>query len=811
MLIQSILRLTGSAATSAIVAGLIAAPALAQSTEAAAPTASTPTATDPAAASDADNGGEIIVTAQFRSQRLQDTPIAITAMSSAMLEARSQVSVRDIGSFSPNVNLSSGTSLNGNAINAFIRGIGQADSSFALEPGVGFYIDDVYYGTTFGAVFDLTDLDRVEVLRGPQGTLAGKNSLGGSVKLFSKKPDGTGSGYVEATYGAYSRMELRGSIDFKLGQDLYARVSGIARNVDGFMDILDYGCANPTGGIAASPQTGGGSCKIGSEGGQKVFAGRVALRYAPTGSPFEINLVGDAAADRSESLPTKLRYANQPLVRSFVAGNPLGGVPFDSRFITGPKDYTTYATYSNGGNYSTVFGFPIQVNPGSYQTDPVSTANSWGVAGTVDYEFSSNLSLKSITAYREASGRSGIDIDGSPLTLVLQEYRQHHQQFTQELRLSGKVGTIADFTVGGFYYDAKDTLENRISIPFVLLDFLSDDPVDNTSKSVFGHVELHPLPNLNIIGGIRYTDDKKTYTFSRRNPDGTLPQPIFGLYNFTVAGLDGLKGTFADDRVDYRIGANYRLSNALMVYGQFATGYKGGGVNPRPYVAQQVVPFGSESIKSYEVGFKADLLDRAVRINGAAFINDYDDIQLTLLNCSIVSPAAATPCSLPANAGDGRIKGFELETTLNPVRGLSIDGSVGYLDFNYKSVNAATGITLGMRAPFMSKWQASGGIQYIADLGATGTLTPRLDAAYLSSFYYNSNNAPLSEVAGRTIVNARLTYETTDKDWSLSAGITNLFDKFYYVGQNENVAAYGVSTGIVGRPREWRVTVKRKF
>ena len=752
--------------------------------------------------------GDIVVTAQFRAQRLQDTPIAITAMDSRTLEARSQTSVIDIGAFSPNVNLTSATSLNGNAVSAFIRGVGQSDSSFALEPGVGIYIDDVYYGTTFGAVFDLTDLDRVEVLRGPQGTLAGKNSVGGAVKLFSRKPDGNGGGFFEASYGAYNRIEARGSADLKISEDLSARVSGVAKYADGYMDLLDFGCANPGQGIPAQPSSGGGDCKIGSEGGQQVYAGRLALRYAPAGSPLEINLVGDVAVDKSEAVATKLEYANNPSIRSYVAGNPAGGVPFDSRFLTGAKSYTSYATYSNGGNDTTVFGVPQQIVPGTFNTDPESEAKSWGVAATIDYQFSDALSIKSITAYREASGRAGIDTDGSPLTVTLQEYRQTHKQFTQELRLSGKVGSFADFTVGGFYYDANDLLRNRMHIPTVLFDFLSDDPVTNTSKSAFAHVELHPFENFNIIGGLRYTDDKKTYVFSRRNPDGTLPSGIPLTQNFTVAGLDGLSGTYAGDRFDYRLGANYRFSPALMVYAQVSTGFKGGGVNPRPYVPDQVVPFGPETLTTYEVGFKADLLDRAVRLNGAAFYNNYDDLQLTLYQCA---GSVSVNCAMPANAGDATVKGFELEAALHPARGLTIDGSVGYLDFQYKNVNPATGVTLDMKAPFISDWQASAGIQYAADLGDVGSLTPRLDWAYQSSFFYNANNAPLSEVAGRSIFNGRVTYATAADDWSLSLGVTNLFDKFYYVGKNENAGNYGVVTGVVGRPREWKLTLKRRF
>lgn len=208
---------------------LAAAPALAQG--------------QPSGAADAEANAptqDIIVTAQFRGQRLQDTPIAITAVTGAALEARAQTSVTDIATFAPNVNIA--PAIGGNAsINAYIRGIGQNDSNFALEPGVGIYIDDVYYGATFGALFDLTDLERVEVLRGPQGTLSGKNSIGGSIKLFSKKPDETGGGYIEGTYGRFNRIDIRGGMNLTLADGLYARISGVSKHREGFLTRLDFG------------------------------------------------------------------------------------------------------------------------------------------------------------------------------------------------------------------------------------------------------------------------------------------------------------------------------------------------------------------------------------------------------------------------------------------------------------------------------------------------------------------------------------------------------------------------------------------
>ncbi|MCJ2181800.1 TonB-dependent receptor [Novosphingobium sp. 1949] len=791
----------------ALTTGLTGAASLAQ-----AQTTSTPPAADAPARGGASNGAsdgasipEIIVTAQFRAQRLQDTPIAITATSGAELEAKSVESVTDLTAIAPNVNLSQATGLNGSAIQAYIRGIGQNDSSFALEPGVGIYIDDVYYGTTFGAILELNDLDRVEVLRGPQGTLSGKNSIGGSIKLFSKKPDGNGGGFLEASTGSYGRLDFKGSADFTIADGLYARVSGMSKHTDGYMTLLDYGCLYPDSGITAT--TGSKSCKTGTEGGIDIHGGRLALRYQPDGSPLEINLVGDYSQNNSEQVATKLIAADNSAVRSYVADDASAGVPFDSRFITGAHSYTSYANYASGGNYDSVFG-PYQVEPGSFTTSPENTAKAWGVAGHVDYQLGDHLALTSITAYREAHGKTGIDLDGSPLSLLTQEFTYGHKQFTQELRLSAQLGTLADMTVGGYYYNARDRITGRVLLPTSQLDFIQDDPVTNRSTSAFVHGELHLTDALNLIGGLRYTDDKKTYVFHRSNTDGSVPDGA-SLVNLLVVGLNDQSSTYTGDRIDWRLGANYRFSPELMVYAQVATGYKGGGTNPRPYVVDQIVTFDPETLVTYEAGFKSDLLDRRLRFNGTFFYNDYKNIQINRYTCS---ESVLSTCSEPANAGNAHVWGLEGELFAEPLDGLQIDGSFGYLHFQYTSVDASTGVSLAMKAPFNPSWQSSAGVQYKADLGhGIGTLTPRFDWTYQSAFYFNSVNADTNKVAARSLFNLRLTYASHDGDWELSSAITNLFDKFYYTGKADNYSNYGVVTGAVGRPREWFVALRRSF
>lgn len=754
------------------------------------------------------NANDIVVTAQFRAQSLQDTPLAITAVSGDQLEARGQQSIIDIGATTPSVNISTATAIQGNAVSAFIRGIGQDDSSFALEPGVGIYIDDVYFGTTFGASLDLVDLERVEVLRGPQGTLAGKNSLGGAIKLYSRKPDENFGGFVQGEYGRFDKREFRGSVNVPIADGLYSRFSASYRKDDGYFKELDYGCVNPGQGIAATGRADK-NCVLGRAGGANMLSLRGALRYAPSGSPLEVNIIGDYVRDRSQPVATKPSYANNSSVRSYVPGDPLGGVPLDSRFLTPEGSYTSYADYDASGNFTTVFGVPYQQAPGTFPDKRENSVDGWGVSGTIDYAIADNLSLKSVTAYRKADGTSVIDIDGSPLNLLKERLRSVHEQFTQELRLSGKIGDLVDFTVGGFYYKAKDLVDTRINIPVFLFDFETEDPVRNRSIAGFAHVEVHATDKLNIIGGLRYTDDRKSYTFSRLNADGS---PISGIPltpNFTVASLNGASSTFSGRRWDYRLGVNYNWNRRIMTYVQVATGYKGGGINPRPFVVDQVTPFGPETLTTYEGGIKASFLRGAVVMNASGFYNDYKDIQRTVFVCP---DSVSTTCGKPVNAGSGRSYGGEFELNARPAAGWQINGSLSLLDFKYKSINPFTGITLDMEAPFHNKMQASLGIQYEADLGKAGHLTPRFDVAYQSEFYYQAVNVrQYNLVPERAIANARLTYATPDHLWEVSLNITNLFDKYYIAARQENIINFGVAQDIVGRPREWSASVKRSF
>ena len=775
---QRALSLSSASVVLALAAGLIGnAPALAQEAEPV----------------DDNAINEIVVTAQFRDQNVQETPLAITAVDAALIEARSQTNVEQLAQRAPSVSFSAGGQGGGAQTAAVnIRGIGATDFQFPNEPGVGVYIDDVYYGISFGTAFELVDLDRVEILRGPQGTLAGKNSIGGAIKLFSRRPDDDTDGYVELTGGSFGRIGVKAASNVTLVPDkLYLRLTGMGRHVDGSLDRLDYECA--TGRDAPGPRfpTRGDSCVIGTEGGQDVLAGRAALRWIVS-DRIENNLIVDGTQDRSEPSPGKAL---------FLAVNPANG----NNYLTGPESYTNYATYS---------GYLDQ--PNQYTNRAVSYLDSWGVSNTLEVEISDMFQLTSITAFRHADGEAAWDADNGPENISNNVSTFYHDQFTQELRLSAFVGDLLDLTVGGYYYEGDSGLGGRVNVGGAGLDFRSNDPFDQTSKSAFLHGVLHLGDQLNLTGGVRYTDEKKTYTFSRTSPIPGVPT------DFRVAGLEGLSRTFAGDRVDWRVAADYEVVPDIRVYGQVATGFKGGGINPRPYYVTQAAPYDQETATSYEAGIKSTLFDRKLRLNLAYYHTDYKDYQGQVNVCQDITPeplwnTPADLCSATRNVGDAKIDGFEAEVDARPLPGLSIDGAFSYTDFRFTSGIAGSRIVPGVtRAPFVPEWKYAIGAQYEAELGEIGTLTPRVDWTWQSKMQsVIPNSLPgleLGEIESRGLLNARLTYRTADEAWKVSVAATNLTDEFYYNNKYDRSNQVGGNAyGMPGRPREILVSLERSF
>lgn len=755
----------------------------------------------PAAADQAVSLEEIVVTAQFRAESIEKTPLAITAVSGEELTNRSITDTIGITNIAPNVNLSPSGSFGGKTVRAFIRGVGQTDFIFSEEPGVGFYIDNVYQGTAYGTQLDLMDIDRVEVLRGPEGTLFGKNTVGGAISVISQKPKGDGSGYFEAGTGSYNQINLRGMLDVALIPDqLFMRVTGVSKRQDGYIDVIDFACANPTEvGNGSAPYSikpsnpHSGNCKTGDEGSTNLNAARVSFRWLPT-SDFEMNVTGDYTSDLGSGAPDTLIGVVPSVFAAYNQSTsiPLYGIPYDSRFIP-PNRYQTYATFNS---------LPYGVN-----FKNVNNMTQFGLADTINWKFSEWASLTSITAYRSYSGEFGRDSDASPMATDSTYDAVTHHQISEEDRLNGALFNNAfEWTAGIYYLDTGERDAGTVFADLYGLHFAINDPAGVEDKAGFLHGVYHITDKLNFTGGLRYTDERKTYTFSRQDiPYGT-PTSFWG-----VNGL--LEETNEhSSHLDYRAALDYDWTEGLMTYAQVSTGFRGGGFNPRPSAPSEIRPFAPETLTAYELGIKSQFFDNRIRINGDVFYEKYKDIQL---DARELDPVTAFPETIHTNAGAARIEGVELEVEALLFEGFTVNGEFGYTDFRYTDLGAAAGLsggpTLDTVPVLTPKVKYSIGAEYkIPTPDAYGQFSLHADWAWQAHEFNDAANSPALEVGAYGIANARLNWLMPDKKWQISLASTNLGNHFFFYGKSY-ISGDGQIKGIPAPPREWTVSVRRLF
>jgi iron complex outermembrane receptor protein len=766
---------------------------------------------------------EIVVTAQFKQEKLQETPLAITAVSGAQMEARNMNSILDVANVAPNVTMFENTAPFGKTNAAFIRGIGQGDFNLAAgEPGVGMYIDDVYFASTYGSVFDLLDLERVEVLRGPQGTLFGKNSIGGAIRLISRKPTGENSGYLEATLGNYERRYLKGAYDALLIEDkLFLRVSVSAKKKNGFVHRVDYACAHPDLGASqgyvvntAAPQLlqsqkrGSGSCDLGTEGGEDVLGARAVLRWV-INDHSENSLSADVTDDTSEAAPEVMLVASDhdprypaPLLAAYNARYllPTFGVNYDSRFVT--NDYRT--------NYSTFYD-----TRNNRSIPPVNTLHAYGVSDVYDMDITDTIHLKNILAYRAYWGDFVDDQDNSPLPIAYAYNVLDHHQFTEEVQVTGKVGPV-DWATGAFYFDGYNLNRGHINLSFFSagaplpnngLDFDQNSPAKDKNYAVFFQPTYHLTDQLNLTAGARWTHEKKEYTY------------------FSFFGSAGPYEK-SYNHADFRGAVDYQWTADFKTYVSVTTGFRGGGFNPRPFSPTQINSFGPEKLTEYEVGAKSEWFDHKLRANVAGFYGLYRNYQL---NSQAIDSQGNPYTGIQNISGGANISGGELEIEAQPVRPLSISLSVGYTHFKYKLGNAVGCQALTNPVPGVNciisnpgpddiptgqpKFKANLGIQYDIPLPNGSHLTPRIDVTNQSEVFADViNNQQLARIPGRTLANGRLTWQSEDSKWMLAGFVTNLTDKKYYVSIFDlRSFGEGQESAQPGAPREWAITLKRSF
>ncbi|WP_210414131.1 TonB-dependent receptor [Luteithermobacter gelatinilyticus] len=720
---------------------------------------------------------EITVTARKRAENLQNTPISITAFTANDLENRQIDSVADLDEATPNLIFDTAAPSSGSnsAASVFIRGVGQVDFAPTTDPGVGIYVDGVYYARAIGAALDFLDLERISVLRGPQGTLFGRNTIGGALNIVSKKPAPEFGGDSSVTIGSANRIDVGTNINFPVSDNLLTKISASSRNQDGYVTNL------------ALPN----APKLGDNDSGSV---RASLLWLPSEN-IDVLLNADYTREREESAPNVLIAVDPTRAFPGFHNNVKVGdcaIPennpecFSSRYIGSP--FTTYST---------------QVS--------ASEIDYWGVGITLDWRLGA-VNLKSITAYRNLESYSTRDADHAPMVIFETEDTIDQDQFSQELQFSGlALNDKLKWVMGLYYFEEEANNNNFVDIS--VGTFRSGGLVKNDNKAVFVNATYDITYDLHVTAGLRYTKENKGFT-----PDQVLLTPVAAGPGITIpAGTRVLpfveKKTSVDEWTPH-LNISYDISENLMVYGTYSEGFKSGGFTQRvfpPIVpapgqdpAEVIPSYDPEFVTSYEVGFKSSFWEKRGRLNVAAFYSDYSDMQI------LIREAVA---SVTVNAGEATMKGFEAELTLLPIEGLLVQGGIGYLDARYDSLSPnAVGVTINSKFSNAPEWMVSGSAAYTWELGGgAGILTPRIDGVYTSKVYNDAINTPEVVQDGFLLLNASLTYETDDENWRVVLGVRNLTDKVYLNSASANMRTGGYVEGSYARPREWSLTIKTYF
>ncbi|WP_428633480.1 TonB-dependent receptor, partial [Sedimenticola sp.] len=649
---------------------------------------------------------EIIVTAQKRSENIQDVPIAISAIGSETIETNGITNISQVADFLPNVEMDNTSPFSGSSsvLSAYIRGIGQNDFAFNMEPGVGLYVDGVYYGRTIGAVVDTLDLERIEVLKGPQGTLFGRNTIGGAVSLITRDPTKEFSYQVGVTRGSFNRLDTRLSLDVPLINDLlYSQFSFSSKQRDGYQKRIAFpdseNFQTDVGNfIAERNQDANG----GTSGDEDALNGRVKFLLTPTDT-LDITLTADVSRTDETATPSSL-ISVEPgplgglyntcistpvaIIRTdptlsavcldrSVVGTGLGGVnvdnnpdndrlPLDDRYITGDPD----RTYAVGSNFSQV--------------------DAWGTSLLMDWSLTDTVTLKTITAYRELESSTGVDNSGMPMVMVDTSFHTVQEQLSQEFQLTGNAfDDRLKWVAGLYYFEEEGSLVDTVVFAEGLVQVFGLNNLENEAWAVFTNLDYAITNDWGLTLGLRYTEEEKTLEGRQRElnrlsfklgfPAALFPDPD-DLTRVYPLGINRLK--FDDTSV--RAGTEYYIKDNIMAYYSYSEGFKSGGWSTRlsqPEPGNIAPTFEPETAKSHELGLKSRLWNDRARFNLATFYTDYENIQVTVTRG--LSP-------LFENAAAGEISGIELEGQIVPIPRLVLTGSLGYLNAKYTELDEGT-------------------------------------------------------------------------------------------------------------------------
>ncbi len=817
---------------------------------------------------------EIVVTARKQAESLQDSPISITAFTKDMLDRMHADQLDGISKATPNMMFDTGTSFSGgtSAAAVYIRGIGQIDFTLNSEPAVGIYLDGVYIGTSIGSVLDLTEIEQVEVLRGPQGTLFGRNTIGGAINITSRMPGPEPYTDLKVTVGSDDWLDFRGTVNLPISDTLSAKFSAATYNRDGYVASPDAPSGDGLGNINRD-------------------AARALFRFVP-GDRFEATFAADYSRQREKGVPSVQvgTFEGASLAAIAAQANPASPLYVPPPF---PLSATSFIDLFNIlattplGEQGGIAGVSPGVVPNPYfgmntvgpdgvvdiDRDPwrnpstidlSSDTDIWGLMLNLSYDLGW-ATIRSITAYRDTEARTGFNTGGVAQVIAHLASEYETDQLSQELQLSGTALNDRLKWLAGIYYFEQDGL-NVDDADFTPVHILSGALIDNSSTAGFAQMTFDLTEKWAVTAGLRYTDETKKFIVPEKcyslllGPetlfDGTavncaqlhsvvdpkflnagflafVNAPVFpaagGRYcclpvsdadGNTVALVPGLsagdellpRGTFRESFHDLTPSANlsYRWNPELLTYFSYAEGFKSGGFVQRIFPPRTAPPpFGPETSQLYELGLKWTGFDRRARINAALFHTKYKDLQVQV-NDGI---AAVT-----RNAAAAEVQGFELEATLAPTSNWLIDASVGYLDGKYTDLDTQENLTTDVLA--LSKdsklvntpeWSTHLGMQYTIALAGGARLVPRIDWSYVSDVYKDALNFPQMHQEGFHLLDAGMTYIAASGKWELGVFGKNITDERYIVSGYANALNIGTAVATLGRPAEWGLSATYHF
>ena len=762
---------------------------------------------------------EVVVTARRREEGLQDAPIAISAYTGDSLDYRGITKLDEISRFAPSLTLENNPSFGGasNSAAIYLRGVGQKEFLPTTEPGVGLYVDGVYIARSVGAILDLVDIERLEVLRGPQGTLFGRNTIGGAISITTIKPEvgGDRTGSLAFTAGTDQLQNFKGSIESPFGETLAARISLATFKQDGHVQRAD--------GIDL--------------GNDDTLAGRLAVNWEPTDA-FSAQLNLDVSRDRENGPAMEL------IGIDFTDLSQLAGVvlapPPPMAFIhnvtiaaLGPGQPCAVTNAAGGG---------VTTNPASANcydnryvgkdgsdkgTAPAYSENdTFGASVTLNYDVNDAWSLKSITAVRQLDSEFARDGDHSPHRISQFSDVLDQDQFTQEFQLLGTYDKV-QWTTGLYYFSEEGTNTNILD--FTVSNFRSGGDFDNEAWAAFAQVTYDVTEDFHVTLGGRYTDEQKSFT-----PDQIIFENYYaGISDLVPAGnpLAALDAPFLQaggrilpllekeiDVSEFTPAVNfaYDISDDLMIYFNYSEGFKSGGFTQRvfpPVVVPFTAPAGTadidliptydpEFVDVSEVGFKGTFNDGTLRINGALFSTDYEELQVQVFNS--VAPVTR-------NLGQASIEGLELEALVSPGAGWLIEGSFAYLNAGYESIDTSiTLISESFEFERVPEFAASLGVSKEVQMDDSGTLIFRADWSYRAETFNDAFNTPTLATDSVQLVDASVRWISADEDWLVTLSGRNLTDDDYLIS-----GVYGTAfqsfEGLFDRGREWRLELRRDF